>query len=60
MLAAIAIFAIVSLIASVFVIAASMLSSRLNNTEEHYVAEEYEVDQRGVDAPASETSPPSS
>ena len=60
MLAIVAIFFIVTLIASVLVIAATMLSSRLTRTEEHYLAEENEVEQNGADAPASEASPSSS
>ena len=60
MLAFVAVFFCVSLIASALVIAASMLSSRLNHTEEQYLAETYEVEQNSIDAPASEASPPTS
>ena len=60
MLAFVAVFFIIALITSVLVIAATMLSSRLRHTEEHYLAEKYEVEQNDADAPASETSPSSS
>jgi hypothetical protein len=54
MLAFIAIFFSLSLIASVLVIAASMLSSRLNRVEEQYLAEEYEAQPGNAESPASE------
>lgn len=56
MLATIAIFFVISFIASVLVIAATMLSSRLSHKEEHYLAEEYRPDQDGADAPAGKKS----
>jgi hypothetical protein len=59
MLATIAIFFVISLIASVLVIAATMLSSRLSHREEHYLAEEYEVEQDGAEAQAGKNSPSS-
>lgn len=60
MLAIIAIFIIASVIASVLVLAASMHSSRLNDSEGHFVNEEYEVEQNSPDVPASEASHSSS
>jgi len=56
MLAILAIFAIASFVASIFVIAATMLSSRLSHEEDHYLAESYEVEQSSQDAPAGRTS----
>ena len=56
MLAFIAIFFIASIIASVFVVAATMLSSRLSHTEDNYLAEEVEVDHGRPDVPAGQTS----
>lgn len=58
MLAAIAIIAFVSLLASVLVIAASMLSSRLSTSEEHYLVEELEPKPNG--SVRNEAIPPSS
>lgn len=55
MLATIAIITVVSAIASILVIAATMLSSRLNSTEEHYLVEEYEVEQSSPDVPDGES-----
>ena len=56
MLAFIAIFFGISLIASILVIAATMLSSRLSLTEEHYLAEEYEVEHGRTHERAADTS----
>ncbi len=56
MLAFIAVFAVISIIASVFVVAASMLSSRLGRSEDHYLADEIEVDQSSLDVPAGRSS----
>jgi hypothetical protein len=58
MLAAIAIIAFVSLIASVLVIAASMLSSRLSTSEEQYLVEEITPEPNG--SARNEAIPPSS
>ncbi len=59
MLVFLAIFIIISFIASVLVIAATMLSSRLNHTQERYMTEEYDEGQGYLDLPAGrETSPP--
>ena len=59
MLAFLAIFIIVSLIASMLVIAATMLSSRLSHTQEQYLTEEYDEEEDYLDLPAGhETSPP--
>lgn len=55
MLATIAIITVVSAIASILVIAATMLSSRLNSTEEHYLVEEYEVEQSSPDVSDGES-----
>ena len=41
MLATIAAFCVISFIASILVIAATMLSSRLSHKEEYYLAEEF-------------------
>ena len=56
MLAFIVIFVVTSIIASVFVVAATILSSRLNHTEDNYLAEEIEVDLGRADVPAGKTS----
>jgi archaellum component FlaG (FlaF/FlaG flagellin family) len=58
-LAIVAIIIIASMIASVLVITATMLSSRLNQTEGH-LTEEYEVDQSSPDVPLGEKSQSSS
>ena len=60
MLAIIVIFIIVSMIVSVLIIAATMLPSRLNHTEDHYLIEEYAVEQSRPDGPAGKASQPSS
>ncbi len=60
MLAFVAVFFCLSMIASVLVIAATMLSSRLNRTEEQYLAEDYEVQPHSAEPPASEAAPPTS
>ena len=59
MLATIAAFCVISFIASILVIAATMLSSRLSHKEEYYLAEEYDIEQDGADAPAGKKSPSS-
>lgn len=58
MLAAIAIIAFVSLLASVLVIAASMLSSRLSTSEEQYLVEEIKPEPNG--SVSNEAIPPTS
>ena len=60
MLAVIVIFIFASMIASVLVIAATMLSSRRNHAEDHYLTEEYEVVQSRPEVPTSEATQSSS
>jgi hypothetical protein len=55
MLATIGIVAVISTIASVLVIAATMLSSRLSSTEEHYLVEDYEAEQSNTDVSGDES-----
>ena len=59
-LAIVAILIIASMIASVLVITATMLSSRLNQKEGHCLTEEYEVEQSSPDASIGEASHSSS
>ncbi len=56
MWAFIAVFAIISIVASVFVVAASMLSSRLGRSEDDYLTDEVEVEQISLDVPAGHSS----
>jgi hypothetical protein len=59
-LAIVAILIIASIVASILVITATMLSSRLNHKDGHFLTEEYEVEQSSPDVSVGEKSQSSS
>jgi hypothetical protein len=59
MLPIIAVIVISSILASVLVIAASMLSSRLSRAEDYYLADEIEVEPQSFEAAAGDATNPS-
>ena len=57
MIAIIAVTAICSILASVLVITASMLSSRLSRVEDHFWGDEIEVERSHAEVPAGDNPP---